>query len=206
MRNCNRKRMKSLSAFAGLTCAALVFHGGLALSDQVKVPTAATLIEALKSKGPTRGVSNTSDATFIKALKDKSSRGLTITSDEREKLSKVAEKLPAYDMDILFEYNSAEISPGAKPSIDALGKALQDNELKGASFLVAGHTDASGGPDYNQKLSERRATAVREFLVSHYQLSSEQLLPVGYGPQQLKNPGDPFGGENRRVQIVNLGE
>lgn len=206
MRELNRKRAKSWSAFACVAVTALVCHGGLALSDQAKAPSAATLIEALKSKGPSRGIGDKSDAAFIKALKDKTSRGLTITADERDKLSKVADKLPAYDMDILFEYNSAVISSSAIPTVEALGKALQDSELKGASFLVAGHTDASGGPDYNQKLSELRAAAVREYLVDHYQLSAEQLLPVGYGLQQLKNPQDPLGGENRRVQIVNLGE
>lgn len=189
-----------------MTGAALLFHGGLALGDSAQAPSAATLIQALKSKGATRGLSNNDDAAFIKSLKSKTSRGLTITSDEREKLSKVAEKLPAYDMDIFFDYNSADISQNAKPSVEALGKALTDNELKGASFLVAGHTDASGGSDYNQKLSERRAQAVRDYLVSHYQLSAEQLMPIGYGQQQLKNSKDPFAGENRRVQIVNLGE
>lgn len=206
MRDSTSKRAKSLGALASLACAALVFQGGLALSDSAQAPSAATLIQALKSKGHTRGLSTGDDAAFIKSLKSKSSRGLTITSDEREKLSKVAEKLPAYDMDIFFDYNSAVISNNAKPSVDALGKALQDSELKGASFLVAGHTDASGGPGYNQQLSERRATAVREYLVGHFQLSNEQLLPVGYGPQQLKNAKDPFASENRRVQIVNLGE
>lgn len=199
------QQAKLVTMLASVTCAGLVAHTTFAFSDAA-APSAATLIQALKSKGPARGIHNNQDSELIKSLKAKSSRGLAITSEEREQLAKVTEKLPAYDMDIFFDINSAEISNRAKPAVEALGKALQDSQLKGANFVVAGHTDATGGASFNQSLSEQRAKAVREYLVSHYSLGSDQLLAVGYGPQQLKNPKQPYSGENRRVQIVNLGE
>jgi outer membrane protein OmpA-like peptidoglycan-associated protein len=109
-------------------------------------------------------------------------------------------------MEIPFELNSADISPSARPNIEALGKALQNNELKGVSFLLAGHTDATGSAPYNQTLSERRAQTVRKLLIDEFKLTTEQFIAVGYGLERLKDPKNPKASENRRVQIVNLGE
>ena len=63
---------------------------------------------------------------------------------------------PKIDLEINFEYNSADISAKSLPSVQALGRALTNNDLKGSTFVVAGHTDAAGGEGYNQDLSERR--------------------------------------------------
>lgn len=53
------------------------------------------------------------------------------------------------DLEITFDYNSANISAKAQPAVEALGKALSNADLKGAIFIVAGHTDAAGGVSYN---------------------------------------------------------
>ena len=197
---------RSFAALAFSICAALAVSSGLAFGDSSNIPSAASLVEALKSKGATRGIGNSATADLIKTLKDKSSRGLTISSDERTRLSEAVKTMPNYDMDILFELNSAVISDRAKPTIEQLGKALQNADLKGSNFLVAGHTDATGSAPYNQKLSELRAQSVREALISEFKLPESQLLVVGYGPEQPKDPKEPYAPENRRVQIVNLGE
>ncbi len=196
-------------AAAALSAIGLLFalQNGSALGQSPQVPTAESLIEALQSKGPTRGVAQSvAGSDLIKALKAKSSRGLSITEEEREQLSEVTKSLPAEDMDIPFDLNSSTLNNRARPAIEALGRALQDAKLKGSSFIVAGHTDATGSAKYNQKLSERRAKAVRDVLVSEYNVSNDQLIAVGYGPQKPKVSSDPYAGENRRVQIVNLGE
>lgn len=187
-------------------CVTAFLGAAAAQGDQVTTPTAASLIEALKAKGPSRGLSSPQDSELIKALKEKTSRGIAITAEERDRLAEATKSLPAYDMDIPFDLNSAEITERARPKIEALGKALQDSQLKGASFLLAGHTDVSGTLPYNQTLSERRAAAVREALIKEFHLTNEQLIAVGYGPQHLKNPKQPDAPENRRVRIVNLGE
>ena len=72
--------------------------------------------------------------------------------------------------------------------------------------MLAGHTDAKGGDDYNQGLSERRAEAVKRYLIERYRIQPDHLVAVGYGEKQLKAPTDPLGAENRRVQIVNMAE
>jgi outer membrane protein OmpA-like peptidoglycan-associated protein len=70
--------------------------------------------------------------------------------------------------------------------------------------VVAGHTDAVGSDLYNQDLSERRADAVKQYLTSKFSMATADLVTVGYGKTRLKNPNDPKGGENRRVQVVNM--
>ena len=77
------------------------------------------------------------------------------------------------------------------PALIALGTALRSHQFKGAVFLVAGHTDAKGSDEYNQKLSERRAGAVKHFLISKFGVPARDLIAVGYGEEQLKNRDDP---------------
>ena len=54
-----------------------------------------------------------------------------------------------------FEFNSAELTSDARNTLDQLGTALRDPKLAAYSFVIAGHTDAVGGAEFNQKLSER---------------------------------------------------
>ncbi len=125
------------------------------------------------------------------------------TSDERAQIADIARDKPAIDLEILFEYDSADISPKAVPALVALGNALSRQDLKGSVFFINGHTDAAGAADYNQTLSQRRANSVRRVLIEQYRLVPDTLIAAGFGKEQLKNPANPLGQENRRVQIVN---
>ena len=70
--------------------------------------------------------------------------------------------------------------------------------------MVAGHTDAAGGEDYNQNLSERRAESIKKYLVDKYGINGTDLVTVGYGKSKLKDPNQPMAEANRRVQVVNM--
>ena len=70
--------------------------------------------------------------------------------------------------------------------------------------MVAGHTDASGGEEYNQNLSERRAELIKKYLVDKYGINGTDLVTVGYGKSKLKDPAQPMAEANRRVQVVNM--
>jgi len=88
--------------------------------------------------------------------------------------------------------------------VQELGKALSNPNLKGSTFVVAGHTDAIGGDAFNQDLSERRADTIKRYLIDKYGITGSDLVTVGYGKTKLKdtaNPADPI---NRRVQVVNM--
>jgi outer membrane protein OmpA-like peptidoglycan-associated protein len=110
----------------------------------------------------------------------------------------------AVDLNVAFEYNSAILQNDARITLDSLGKALADPSLAGFTFLVGGHTDARGSASYNKLLSARRAQAVRDYLVTHFNISASRLTAQGFGSVQLIDPEHPQDGVNRRVQIVNM--
>jgi outer membrane protein OmpA-like peptidoglycan-associated protein len=98
------------------------------------------------------------------------------------------------------------LTPQAEPQLNNLGQALTSSDLSGSVVLLGGHTDAKGGDDYNQKLSERRAETVKRFLMEKYRIPALNLVTAGYGKNGLKNPAAPLAAENRRVEIVNMAE
>jgi outer membrane protein OmpA-like peptidoglycan-associated protein len=202
----NRNRLKfSLTCVA--LAAALAVPAGLGFAAEQ--PSADDIVKALQRPKATRSlttspadVARTGEETkFLHSLRNKPSRSLT--TDERDKIAAIAKSRPSIDLEINFDYNSANIGSKATPQVTALGQALTSSELKGRTFILAGHTDAKGGDSYNQGLSERRADAVKRFLSQKYGIEATYLVTVGYGKTQLKNAESPFSGENRRVQVVN---
>ena len=89
----------------------------------------------------------------------------SLSNTEREEIATIAKDKPNIDLEITFDYNSADISAKSMPSVQALGRALTSPDLKGSTFVVAGHTDAAGGDAYNQDLSERRADSIKRYLI-----------------------------------------
>jgi outer membrane protein OmpA-like peptidoglycan-associated protein len=134
------------------------------------------------------------------------SLGRSIEIEEVEEIAEIIEAvdLPQVDFTIEFEFNSANLTPDAMKILYALGTALKDPSYEQSYFLVAGHTDAKGSDDYNLRLSQDRAYAVEEFLVSVLDVPQDLLRPVGFGESHLKDPYNPNAAENRRVTVVNL--
>jgi outer membrane protein OmpA-like peptidoglycan-associated protein len=102
-----------------------------------------------------------------------------------------------------FAFNSADLTSDARITLDRLGSALSDPRLASFNFIIAGHTDAKGGVDFNQKLSEQRAAAVRSYLIAQFGIAADRLSVKGYGKSQLLDPEHPEDGVNRRVQVIN---
>jgi outer membrane protein OmpA-like peptidoglycan-associated protein len=165
------------------------------------------ILRALTPKSLTRNLSGTKTPqeiqrqTFLNSVRG-ATRSLTL--DERTEVAAIAKERPSIDLEIYFDYNSAEIANKAVPDLMNLGRALTNAALQGGVFLLSGHTDAKGGQDYNQGLSERRAQSVQTFLMQNFRIAGENLVATGYGKEQLKNPASPFAPENRRVQVTNL--
>ena len=109
------------------------------------------------------------------------------------------------DLRVTFPFDSAEITPEARQTLDVLGEALLDGRLSADRFEIAGHTDGVGDEGYNDTLSQRRAQAVVDYLSGNFGLSRERLLGRGYGKDYLADPDDPRNPINRRVEILNLG-
>jgi outer membrane protein OmpA-like peptidoglycan-associated protein len=139
---------------------------------------------------------------FLQSVRGRPSRSLSTA--EREEIATIAKAKPNIDLEITFDYNSANISQKSLPSVQALGRALTNPDLKGSTFVVAGHTDAAGGEAYNQDLSERRADSIKRYLVEKFGIAGSDLVTVGYGKSKLKDPAQPLAEVNRRVQVVNM--
>jgi outer membrane protein OmpA-like peptidoglycan-associated protein len=130
----------------------------------------------------------------------------SLTTSERDQIAAAAAAKPSIDIEINFDFRSAKISRSTASAVDTLGKALSSQDLRGSTFVLAGHTDGKGSLPYNQELSEKRVDTVKHYLVTHFKLSPTNLVAVGYGKTKLKNENDPFGAENRRVQVVNMSD
>jgi outer membrane protein OmpA-like peptidoglycan-associated protein len=189
---------------------ALSLTAGMALAGDNNV-TAGQILDALKSKPLTRGLSvgpqadpeqQAKESTFLNTVRNRQTRSLSM--GEREQIAELASSKPKIDLEIQFDYNSADIAKTSVPSVQALGKALSDPSLKGSTFVVAGHTDAIGGEEYNQGLSERRADTIKKYLVQNYGINGTDLVTVGYGKTKLKDTANGADPVNRRVQVVNM--
>ena len=190
--------------------AALSMTAGVALAGSDTVP-AAQILNALKPKSATRGLSagtqvdpaaSAKEASFLNTVRNRQTRSLSL--GERQEIADIAANKPKIDLEIHFDYNSAEIARGSTQAVQELGKALSDASMKGSTFIVAGHTDAIGSEAYNQDLSERRADTIKNYLVEHYGLNGSDLVTVGYGKTRPKDPKAPMDPTNRGVQVVNM--
>lgn len=111
---------------------------------------------------------------------------------------------PSIDLDVRFALDSATLIPAAERQLDALAGAMRWPGLRDARFLLVGHTDAMGTRAHNLALSERRAAAVRSYLVSRHGIDPARLDTVGWGEDRLKRPHAPTSGINRRVEVVRV--
>jgi len=190
--------------------AALSMSAGLAVAGDTV--TADQILGALKPKPATRGLSTgqqpvdtaaqARESGFVNALRNRKTRALSL--GERQEIAELAATKPKIDLDIQFDYNSADISKGSTAAVQELGKALSNPDLKGSTFVVSGHTDAIGGEAYNQELSERRADTIKKYLTEKYGIAGPNLVTVGYGESKPKDANVPMDPTNRRVQVVNM--
>ena len=123
----------------------------------------------------------------------------------RAPLSEQLNSLAQLTVAIQFDFNSARIRPNSFRVVGLMTDALYHPYLLGYCFLVVGHTDAKGSRDYNLKLSQQRADAIREALINPFGISPSRIEAVGLGEEQLLDSAHPEAAENRRVQLVNIG-
>ena len=103
---------------------------------------------------------------------------------------------------IYFDFDKAEVKPESEPTLKEIAKLLrQDPQL---NLYVVGHTDYVGEFNYNIKLSQERADAIVEILVSKYAISPNRLKAYGVGPLApvASNKTEEGRSLNRRVELV----
>jgi outer membrane protein OmpA-like peptidoglycan-associated protein len=103
--------------------------------------------------------------------------------------------------DVLFDYNKAELKPGAQGDIAKLASFLQENADR--KVIVEGYTDSTGSAAYNQSLSERRANSVRAALV-RMGVDPTRIVAQGYGKEYpvADNTSNSGRAMNRRVEVT----
>ena len=123
--------------------------------------------------------------------------------------AKVIDRLTIH---VNFDFDKSDIR---KADVAELKKAIDFvKKYHGAKVRLEGHTDSKGTEGYNQKLSERRAEAVRQYLIKEGAVESAMISATGYGelrpiaPNKTQDGKDnPKGrAENRRVEILIISE
>ena len=104
--------------------------------------------------------------------------------------------------DLLFDYNAAELRPEAVGSLQKLAELMQRNP--NATFIIEGHTDNFGTPEYNLALSKARAESVKDWLAEQAQIDPTRIQTRGLGLSRLLVNGGSIEQQklNRRVEIV----
>jgi outer membrane protein OmpA-like peptidoglycan-associated protein len=107
--------------------------------------------------------------------------------------------------DVLFDFNQATLKPGTKEKLAKVSGILL--AYPSLHLSVEGHTDSIGTPEYNMKLSQRRADAVRDYLVSN-NITAANIQAVGMGEANpVANNSTAQGRQqNRRVEMVVSGD
>ncbi|WP_428353167.1 OmpA family protein [Methyloprofundus sp.] len=123
----------------------------------------------------------------------------SITFGSTEKYKPVSIGLP-----ILFDYNSSVLKTTSLTYLKQLGTMLNLEKMTNENIMIVGHSDSTGHENYNLELSKRRSQAVKEFLVSNYQIDPARIETTGKGESDTLQgkPGDsPV---NRRVEFYRI--
>jgi len=103
---------------------------------------------------------------------------------------------------LVFEKDGSQIDPVGTTVLDVVVEGIKAR-CPTQNFVIEGHTDLTGSPQHNQALSERRAEAVKRYLVEHG-IAPERLTTVGYGSSRplTTDPSPAAQAMNRRVTLV----
>jgi OmpA-OmpF porin, OOP family len=183
--------------------AAGLFATALPQADALEGPTTDTLVEALaKLEAP-------SDLE-VPALRQQAAERIKARADlnpvKRPPISRELNRLPHIDLDIQFNPDTPVIRPESYRTIGRIADALTNPALMSFTFLIVGRMDANGRRDGNLALSQRRAEAVRDALVTTFKISSKRILALGLGEEQLLDANNPKAAVNQQSQIVTLRE
>jgi outer membrane protein OmpA-like peptidoglycan-associated protein len=194
------KRLNVISSIA-LVSTFMGWSGATAFAQES--PSAEEIQMKLKPPKLTRSLKATESSKSADELKGILSRSIGVV--ERKKIVELTEKaeLPRLDFSISFGFDSADIDQNSYATLDTLASALKSQTLYASKFLVNGHTDSKGDEDYNLELSQRRANAVVQYLVSQHDVEPARLKAIGFGEIALKDVDDGEAASNRRVEIVN---
>ena len=204
---CFFKTKENVSAPCRQAVADAGFEVGLASPSTTNAPIKLTAVELVTSL---QGVE--APATSISAAQLRQLAAQSIADPARkERVNRTPmfgqlDQLAQFTIAVQFDFNSARIRPDSFRAVGLMADALYSPYLQGYKFLIVGHTDAKGSREYNLKLSQQRADAIREALMDPFGIPASRIEAVGLGEEQLLNSAKPDAAENRRVQLINIGK
>lgn len=106
-----------------------------------------------------------------------------------------------FESGLLYDFNSSQVKPTAAQNLTNLANSLQ--QYPNTDIVIVGHTDSVGTYEYNQRLSEQRAQAARQYLISRG-VSSARIRASGLGETEpiADNSTDAGRAQNRRVEVA----
>jgi OOP family OmpA-OmpF porin len=136
----------------------------------------------------------------IVEARSRESKMVTVAAAEMENAITATGRVALYG--IYFDFNKADVKPESDPTLEQIGKLMKTTPA--LKLLVVGHTDAVGSFSSNMDLSQRRAVAVVQALVSRFGIAQSRLTAVGvsFASPVASNKTDEGRAKNRRVELV----
>jgi OmpA-OmpF porin, OOP family len=196
-----RSWSKSLRDIALVTVSVMAFAGFATSARAQDAVTAETMVHQLAGL-------ETAPEFDVAALRqqalDRVKSKADATALRRPPVAAPLLKLPHFDVDVQFNPDSPIIRPESYRTLGRIADVLSDPALLRNGFLVVGHTGATGRRDFNLTLSQRRADAVRDVLVTTFRISPKRISAIGLGEEQLLDAVHPAAPVNQQIQIVTI--
>jgi outer membrane protein OmpA-like peptidoglycan-associated protein len=129
------------------------------------------------------------------------SSALNGTNALAERVTNFDNYKPVTEVAVHFAFDKAELTRQDKQQLDELAQRIPDT--KGYIVQIEGNTDSVGNPEYNYELSQRRASAVTQYLAHKYNVPPHKIYVIGLGKDrpEAKNTTAQGRAENRRVDV-----
>jgi OOP family OmpA-OmpF porin len=173
-------------------------------ADSVFAETSADVVRGLSERTPPPAQAGTNDLPWTKTTeKDLAAEPGSAKAMQQAIAGANGGAGPGVNLMIHFDTDKAVIRPESYPLLDELGKALTNPPLQGRKFVIAGHTDSDASADYNMKLGQARADAVKAYLIRKFGIPANLLATQSYGKTKPIAPNDTPAGKqrNRRVEV-----
>src|SRR6201996_6380169 len=109
-----------------------------------------------------------------------------------------------FNVAIAFDVDTPIILPESYETVGRIADAMVNAPLLQYSFLIVGHSDATGNRPANVTLSQRRADALRDVLANTFKISAKRLMSLGVGEEQFIDQAHPASPVNLQIQIITI--
>ena len=173
-------------------------------ASSVLAQTADTTVDIVRQLRGLEAAPELEVAVLRQQAADRIKSRLDAVALKRPPLSRELGRLPHVNLAIQFNPDTPVIRPESYSLLGRIADALYDPALMSSAFLIVGRTESAGKRDYNLMLSQRRAEAIRDALVSTFRVSSKRLIAVGLGEEQLLDAEHPKAAVNQQALIVTV--